>query len=224
MKLLCAALLLTACALDEDRLPIIPGSGASGTGIPGEPMDATISGRVCMAEDLIIRTPCTATGGLTVSLGDVSTTTFDDGSFVLPVPTGSPLAFTVSGPGAITTTTPYSPSTTIPVVNADVWATMLASNQISVPEGAGSILGTVMRDGAPVSGVTVVADPSGIAGPFYDTDAGFGIDRTGARGVFLVPGITGAASSLAFSPGESNVAGISVINGGVTILDSVTLP
>lgn len=226
MKLLCAALALAACVDgDDDRFPVLPGAGNPGTDIP-TPGTERIVGNVCMAEDLIIRAPCVgAVGGLTVSLGGFTTTTFADGSFVIERPTGSELLFEVSGPGAITTTTPFSPSTTtLPVVDADVWAAMLASNEVFLPPGVGSILGTVVREGVPVRGVTVVATPTGIAGPFFDTETGFGLDRTGARGVFLVPGIDSTTAQLAFSPGESTVAGISVINGGITILDSVVLP
>ncbi|MEO8699282.1 MAG: hypothetical protein ABI867_04535 [Kofleriaceae bacterium] len=36
--------------------------------------------------------------------------------------------------------------------------------------------------------------------------------------------VTAGATNLAFTPGETQVAGISVINGGVTVLDSMTLP
>jgi hypothetical protein len=218
------AVVAAGCMDDSSHPPIQPG----GAGDPGgTPTAGMITGSVCMADDLIVRASCSTTdvGGLTVALGDQSTTTAPDGTFMLPRPTGGgPLAFTVSGPGAVTTTTPYSPSTTIPVVNADVWAVTMASNNISVPEGTGSILGSLVRGGEPAAGVTVASAPAGIAGPFYDTDAGFGIDRTGARGVFLIPGVTAGTSTLSFLPGESTVSGISVVNGGVTILDSVILP
>ena len=219
------AVVAAGCMDDSSHPPIQPGGGGDpGAGTSTEGM---ISGSVCMADDIIVRASCSTTGvgGLTVVLGDASTTTNADGTFMLPRPTGGgPLGFTVSGPGAVTTTTPYSPSTTIPVVNADVWAVTMASNNISVPEGAGSILGTLVRGGEPAAGVTVASAPSGISGPFYDTDAGFGIDRTGARGVFLIPGVTAGTSTLSFSPGETTVSGISIVNGGVTILDSVILP
>ncbi len=116
-----------------------------------------------------------------------------------------------------------SPSLTIPVVNADVYAAALASNSITLPEGSGSILGTLVNRGMPASGVRVTTTPSASFGPFYDTDLGFGSTGTGSRGVFWIPGVTGPAS-LTFSPGETLVAGISVVNGGITILDSMTLP
>ena len=218
-----------AGCMDESSPPAIqPGAPGGGAGTGTE--TGMISGTVCMADDLIIRATCLdqGVGGLTVALGDTSTTTAPDGSFTLPRPTttpgSDPLAFTVSGAGAITTTTPYGPSTTIPVVNADVWAVTMASNNISIPEGTGSILGSLVRGGEPAAGITVASAPAGIAGPFYDTDTGFGFDRTGSRGVFLIPGVTAGTSTLSFLPGESTVSGISVINGGVTILDSVILP
>jgi hypothetical protein len=231
MKLLAvvaSGVMAAACTdADTDNYPVLPGAGGPGETPVGGTAEGVLRGRVCMSDDLIIRESCaeTGVGGLEVAIGGASAFTADDGTFEMPMPRGSLLRFTVSGPNAITTTTPYSPSTTIPVVNADVWATTLASNQIAVPESAGSILGTVVgSDGSPLPGIAVTSNPAGVAGPFFDADAGFGLGVTGARGVFLIPGIAAGDATLGFAPGESMVAGITVINGGVTILDSVPLP
>jgi hypothetical protein len=227
MKPAVALLLLTAaCTDDIDHYPVNPGGGgyvepAAGTG------SGPISGRVCVRGDLLDAGTCSATGagGLTVDLDGTSVVTADDGTFELPAPTGAPTAFTVSGAGAITTTTPYDPSlTTLPVVDADVWASTMASNSISLPAGTGSILGTVTRGELPAGGVTVTSAPTSAFDPLFDTDTGFGLPSTGARGVFLVPGVTAGMADLTFAPGSTLVSGVPVVNGGVTILDSTILP
>ncbi|HEU0032292.1 MAG TPA: hypothetical protein VFQ53_16790 [Kofleriaceae bacterium] len=232
MKSLVLPLMLLAGAAGcmdaaDDSYPVVPsetpdpGAGG-GTGGDG----SMLSGRVCVTVDLIDRATCgeSGGGGLTVSLGGATTTTAADGSFTLPRPTGSFLSYTVGGPGMVTTTTPYSPSPTVPVISADTWASVLASNDITLPAGIGSILGTLVRGGSPASGMSVTSTPASAFRPFYDGPAGFVPGGTGLRGVFLVPGVTAGATSLTFSPGETQVAGISVVNGGVTILDSMALP
>lgn len=216
---------LAGCYSDPDDFAIQPSGGPFAVG--GTAGGPAVRGRVCLIADLTDLGACATTGagGLSVALGGEVTTTAPDGTFLLPRPAGSLLRFEVGGAGAVTTTTPYSPSPTIPVVDADAWARLLASNAISIPEGAGSVLGTVVRGGVPATGVTVAPTPIGSAGPFYDDVAGFGGLATGARGVFLVPGVTaGPATSLAFSPGETTVAGVQVVDGGITVLDSVALP
>jgi hypothetical protein len=200
------------------------GMGTSGDG------EAVVRGRVCRVTNLLDLAAClnVDVGGLEVSLGDTTTITDAAGNFVLPATPGSFQAFTVRGAGAITTTTPFSPSLTLPVVDADVWARALASNQIFAIEGAGSILGTVARAGVPATGIVVGSTPAGAFTPLFDGEAGFTPTATGARGVFFLPGVTFGAADLTLrdtlTGGVSTVAGIQVINGGVTILDSVPIP
>lgn len=225
-------LAITGCVEDGDGrgYPIEPG------GSPAPPLapDGTqmLRGRICVVLTLTNLRECRRNdlAGFDVSIGDLSATTDDTGAFTLPTPTGSLLSFTVAGPGAITTTMPFSPSLTLPVIDADVYARALRSNQIFAPPGTGAILGTIARGGRPASGATVSTIPAGIFTPFYDAPmgtTGFGTTSTGARGVFWVPGLTFGPTDLTFrsgAGGETTVSGIQVVNGGVTILDSVPLP
>ena len=189
-----------------------------------------ISGRVCMSDSMIDLGNCSTAGvgGLEVSIGSSSATTNDDGSFTIDRPTGSLLAFTVTGEGVVPTTTPFSPSQTIPAIDADVFARTMTSNGIELEDGAGIIRGSVVRAGEPLSGVTVSSAPVASFDPFFDGDpSGFDPDGTGSRGVFFVPGVTFGNASLTLNDPLGNstlVNGVSVINGGVTILDSVVMP
>jgi hypothetical protein len=224
MKCLVAVCLVAGCYTDEDDedFPIVPGSGTTATsGTAG-----MLRGRACMSDDLTALGECArrGVGGLSVTLGTSVAITADDGSFALVPPRGSLQSFTVSGAGAVTTTTPYAPGPFVPVINADVWASTLASNDIFLPPGTGSILGTVVRGREPAPGIMVSSTPGSAFGPFYDGETGFTLDRTGARGVFFVPGLAAGPSTLGFAPGDLTVVGISVIEGGVTILDSVPMP
>lgn len=230
-----AVAVVAGCGDDLDDYPIVPG-GPVGPGFamppgpgPGGPdggADLTVvAGRVCRTLDLLDLSACApiGVGGMTVAINGVSTLTAPDGTFELAMPSASLMSFVVSGPGAITTTTPFSPSTTLRVIDADVFARALASNNIDLPLGTGAILGNIVRAGLPAAGFSVQSAPLSVFGPLFDDVTGFGFDRTGARGIFLVPGVTGPAN-LVFSPGESLVAGIPVINGGVTLLDSIVMP
>lgn len=235
---LLAVLVAAGCAseLDPDEYPVYPSSNSDEptTGTSGTGGDGMLRGRVCVAMNLIDRGACRPDNlaGFNVSIGGNTATTDETGAFEMPMPTGSLLAFTVSGMGAVTTTTPYSPSLTVPVIDADVYARTMASHQIFASEGTGAILGNVVRGGNPATGIEVSSTPAGSFSPLFDTigddGPGFGPDRTGARGVFWLPGIATGSAGLTFrdpaTAAETTVAGISVVNGGVTILDSVTLP
>jgi hypothetical protein len=223
-----AVLLLGACVDESDDFPVIPGGGGFHSPPSGAGSASVIRGRVCLLTDLVDFSSCVSTGagGLTVTLAESTAITAADGTFAMTAPRGARTAFGVSGLGAVTTTLPFDPNRidTLPVIDADVWARMLASNAISLPNGTGSILGSVLRDGFPVSGVGVASSPVSAFNPLFDVGTTLGPGATGARGVFLVPGVTAGTSTLTFSPGETLVAGIPVVNGGVTILDSTLLP
>jgi hypothetical protein len=81
---------------------------------------------------------------------------------------------------------------------------------------------------SPARGIGVMSLPTAPFGSFYDGTDAFSRDRTGARGVFFVPGLATGTTQLTFrdlaTAGETIVNGVTVRNGGVTILDSVTLP
>ena len=224
-------LAIVGCAdSDDGDYPVEP-TGDDYTTLPGgnTSMPGTLSGRICISNSIANLSQCRHDDleGFTVAIGGNTTTTDINGNFTLPTPSGSLLSFTVTGPGAVTTTTPYSPSTTLPVIDADVYARALASNQIFASEGEGAILGTAMRNGQPARDITVTSNPTGSFSPLYDTDGpDLGVNATGARGVFWVPGLATGATGLTFRDSggaETTVAGVQVVNGGVTILDSVAL-
>ena len=223
-------MLLVGCASDQDDFPVEP-NGMEGTPPINGNTGETFRARICVSDSIVDLTRCRSGGlaGFTVKLGSRSTTTDATGAFELPAPTGTTTTppFTVSGPGAVTTTTPFSPSLTLPVIDADVYARTMASNQIFASTGTGAILGNVTRSGNAASDVVVTSNPTGSFMPLFDTDGtGFGTNATGARGVFWLPGIATGGANLTFSDvgGETTVAGVQVVNGGVTILDSVVLP
>jgi hypothetical protein len=113
-----------------------------------------------------------------------------------------------------------------------VYARELSSNGVMLPADTGAILGRVMGGGtsgaSPARGIGVMSLPAAPFGSFYDGTDAFSRDRTGARGVFFVPGLATGTTQLTFrdlaTAGETIVNGVTVRNGGITILDSVTLP
>jgi hypothetical protein len=229
-RLLVAGLLAAAgCAGDDGDYPILPGaSGDPGTH-GGSPV---LRGQVCVLSDLRDFGTCVdgGAGGLAVSAGGASAITDDDGRFELPRDAAAGRDLMVTGPGVIPTFNPFSPSA-LPVVtaiDADVYARELSSNGVMLPEDTGAILGRVVGGMGPVRGIGVASLPTSPFGPFYDGTDAFTRDRTGARGVFFVPGLAAGTTQLTFrdaaASGETIVNGVTVRNGGITILDSVTLP
>ena len=234
-SLLVAGLVAAAgCAGDDGDYPILPGASGDPGAHAGSPV---LRGRVCVATDLRNFGTCAdgGAGGLAVSAGGASAITDDDGRFELPrdaAAEGRDLM--VTGPGVIPTFNPFSPSA-LPVVtaiDADVYARELSSNGVMLPEDTGAILGRVVGGMGPARGIGVTSLPASPFGPFYDGSSGgedvFTRDRTGARGVFFVPGLAVGTTQLTFrdavTSGETIVNGVMVRNGGITILDSVTLP
>lgn len=234
----CVALMLVAvgCANETtDDFPVEPSgqdpaSSPSGEGTGGA--GSMLRGRVCISDSITSLSSCRTSDleGFQVSLGGNVATTDAGGNFRVMIPDVAPMSFTVSGPGAVTTTTPYDPDlSTLPVIDADVYARTMASNGVFATEGTGAIIGNVTRGNAPLSNVTVTSTPTGAFQTFYDVDGTgpLGTNATGARGIFWIPGLTTGATGLSFSDGaggETTVAGIQVVNGGVTILDSTVLP
>jgi hypothetical protein len=225
---------LAGCATDDsDGGPIITQGGKSTTSTTLTP--TTISSRLCVLTDLQ-DTTCSpdAGAGLTVSLGDSVTTSAADGTFTITVPPGltnvNNPTFTVTGLRAVPTaspfTLPFAGTGTVPVVDADVFARALTSNGVALTPGTGTILATVRDRNGPVPGITATTRPVSAFGPFFDsaTSTNWGVDGTGMRGVVLIPGLTAGPVDLSFDRIlgglETNVAGIAVRNGGVTILDT----
>jgi len=229
------ATLGAGCMTDSgEEGPIITQGGPPTMGTPVS--QSSISGRLCRADDLGDLTVCSTTadsGGMTVTLGDAAAVTAPDGSFRIDVPAGltnqlNP-TFSVTGPGVVPTTFPISlPFTgdTVPIVDADLYARMMTSHGVMLAPGTGSILATVRDDAGPMAGVNVTTTPTSAFGPFFDgsTSTSWGLDGTGMRGAVWIPGLTAGTVDLSYShiAGglSTNVAGVSVRNGGVTIIDT----
>jgi hypothetical protein len=227
MKSLVLIMLVAGCSMSErDDYPVQPSAGP----LPGS-TGGGVAGRLCVVADPRDLTTCVpmAAGGLAVTLAGAATTTAADGSFTIPAlpPNGAMVG--VSGPGVVPTQMALSPAMTIPVLKADLFSQMMAANGIALESGSGSILGTVTRAGAPVTGATVSSTPAAAFGPLFDgtTPTAWRLDVTGARGVIWLPGVAAGPTQLTFrdlaSSGATTVDGVQVVDGGITITD-VVLP
>jgi hypothetical protein len=226
--LLAAAGLAAGCVSDDDDREVLPANDyetASG---------ASVQGRVCIASDLRDSLTCASTnaGGLTVAMGSQTTTTNADGTFTFDAPTTPVNSFTVTGTSTgglrvVPTASPFSNTVVVPAIDADLFARMLSSNGIVLGDGTGSVLASVTRNGQPVSGITATSAPQSAFGPFYDSTSPvtWGLGGTATRGVVLVPGLTAGNVDLSFQSSlggiETTVSGVQVMNGGVTVLDTV---
>lgn len=214
-----------ASDVDTDGYPLNPGGGSPP---PGQ-SDNDLRKRVCVVDVFEAVSPgeCGDASGVSITVGDQTVTADADGRFELERPTGddpTQLTYRVDGDGVIATVSPFATgSSLVPVVDADRYAATLSSIGLELPADRGAIIGRLGTSALPGVGATVTT-PGGDAA-FYD---GIGeLDATGARGVFFVPGLTAGRTDLSIGGlpgGSTTVNGISVINGGITILDSVALP
>lgn len=238
MKLVAFAIALGAagCASGDDAGPV---AGGGSNFHPGGQSGGQIVGRVCLASDLLTLGTCSGTGagGLVVSLGNATAVTTASGTFAIarPIATdaGTPTFFTVSGPTIVTAVQPVATATTtttanvISAVDTTFFNSLLVANSLTIAPGAGSIVGTVLRRGLPVSGVTAVLTPATTAGPFFEgvTPTALTTNATGARGIVFFPGVNLGPVSMTLSDlssaGETTVDGIQVVNGGITFMDAV---
>jgi hypothetical protein len=230
MKTLALIVLLAGCAADAgDDFPLLTG----GDSLPAAGQAGVVSGRICILSDPRNLAGCSASGadGLTVTLAGSAATTGVDGSFQLVAPQGGSPTVTpmvsVTGAGIVPTQISMSSAMSIPVLRADLFSQMMAANGITPSSGSGSILGTVLRGGVPAPGITVDVTPTPAFGPRFDgtTPTSFTLDATGARGVFWIPGVALGPTQLTFrdlaTSGETTVGGVQVVNGGITIMDTV---
>ena len=81
--------------------------------------------------------------------------------------------------------------------------------------------------GALVLALVASTPALGVAAPSFAPTRFLVQVRGNGPDVILIPGLTSGATGLSFSDGaggETTVAGVQVVNGGVTILDSTVLP
>lgn len=236
MQRLACLVLLAGCSTGagDDAYPVQPG----GANLPPTVSDSgSLNGRACVVSDARDLTACdpTGAGDLMVSAGGQMVTTDANGSFSIPAGAfdgGVPGAVTISGPGVVPTNMALAAGqmVSVPVLRADLYAQMLAANGVTLSSGSGSIIGSVVRGGNPVTGASVASTPSPAFGPLFDgsTPTSWQLNGTGARGVVWIPGLAAGPTNVTFrdlaSSGETTVNGVTVINGGITILDSAILP
>lgn len=223
--------LCAACATDaETELPVEPGTnGSAATGGEDEAGNtgAMLRGRVCVVSD-IFANQCanSGAGGISVSLGDQTTTTADNGMFAMTPPAGTGLSFLISGADVVTTSQALNATMRIPVLQQAVFSRMMAENGITTTAGTGTIFASLVRGGQPVQGVGAQSTPSPAFGPFYDgtMPTPWTLDATGQRGIVWFPGVTAGPADLSFNTGtggEAIVGGVQVINGGITMVETV---
>jgi hypothetical protein len=230
MKSFALIVVVAACSAQADDFPVQPAGGGqlppSGTG------SSAITGRACVVADARDLSRCEpVAGGLAVTGGGATTTTASDGSFTLDAALASdpttPRMLSITGPGVVPTQIDAAGVNSVPVVKADLFSQMLVANGITLTPGSGSILGSVVRGTSPASGISVVSTPSPAFGPLFDgtTPTAWTLDATGARGVVWLPGVAVGPTQLTFrdlaTSGETTVGGVQVIDGGITILDTV---
>lgn len=228
MKSLAFALLCGACVGDPGTdFPVQPGAGSATTSGTDVTTSAVMRGRVCVVDDIRFQNVCARTGaaGMTVSLGDVTATTTDDGTFTMTPPLGTGLSFTVGGPGIVTTTQALNARAQINAIRQDTFDEMLLTNGITPVDGTGSVIASVSRGGVGLSGVTATSNPASAFGPFFDGEdpEPWTTNATGVSGIVWFPGLVAGPADLSFNTltgGSAIVGGIQVINGGITMVET----
>lgn len=241
LALATACVLLTACAVSADHLPVTSGAGGVGGGAAiggsgGGTSTSTITGRVCVLIDPRIVSACSPIGGggLTVTVGGLTTQTAVDGSFSVTAPSSSPEpstsqpTVTVTGVGIVPSTTVVATNPTqVPVMPAGLFQQVLDDENLVVPSSEGTVIATVEdATGLPLAGVAEFAAPASAFGPFYATSnpTAFTTTTTGQLGMSLFPGIPAGAVDLTFDnagfTSETTVNGVQVIANGVTFANA----
>ncbi|HEY4182436.1 MAG TPA: hypothetical protein VGM90_36645 [Kofleriaceae bacterium] len=219
---------LSACA-DDGELPVLPAGGEPSA--PAASTPARIASTVCAVSDLSTRACTTGNvAGLTVTAGGVATTTDAVGRFELTLPAGTTTTdVTVTGANITPTTRPVTladGAAVIPAIDAQIYQQMLANTGLVFGSNTGALLTTVGVDGAPVSDFNITTNPAAPFGAFFEstTPVNWSTDGNGQRGVAWIPGLTVGSYDLSYdmiAGGlETNVDGVQVRNGGVTILDT----
>jgi hypothetical protein len=226
MRLLALAAALAGCGLDDDDddLRIVPPSSAA-------TIDTNVvTGRVCRVLDLADLATCSSidVANLTISLGDATATTLADGTFAIAAAPTVSSSVAVNGATVTPTLAPlggpaFNPF--VPVVDADVFARVLTSNNLVQSPATGSVLAFVTRGGAPVSGVFARTIPASTVAPIFDgTGDVFTVLGTGPNGVILAPGLIPGGTQMILTDATNSfevvLDPIRVLEGGVTIVNA----
>jgi hypothetical protein len=200
MRLLAVVLAVFAVACQNNNgsnLPVNVGGGGFGGG--GGFIDASVTGdsdagaqyRVCLlTTDARGLNACAldSAGGLMVTLGSGSdaetATTMDDGSFVIDIPSGTGLYWTVTGSLVYPSTMLLGGTTIIPVLTQDLYLDRLeASNGVmDISADGGVFIKVVDSTGSPVAGATAQLSTDNTYGAFYDNASSANDWNTGSMG------------------------------------------
>lgn len=232
MRLAAIALILIACQSSgsDDRFPVVPGGdGTMVTPAPdGPPADSggdgqtTLTGRVCVVADPRNLTSCTTAdaSGIAVALGASMAVTASDGSFSITPPQGSTLAWTVTAPGFVPTVMALGTVHLLPLISAVRYNELLLDNGVVLQAGQGSLFLRVVRNAAPLAGVTATVEPPSLFGPLYDGANAFvwDTDATGPAAVVWIPdALQGTATVTLSSPTATPlVIAVPVTDGAIT--------
>jgi hypothetical protein len=199
-RLACVLLLLASCSDLPEDYPVGPGGYGPGgnnrrDAAPDDSGDggAMIAGRVCVVDDQRDLETCAVAdaGGLTVSLGNRTAITGDDGRFTIATPGGSNLVWRVTGPLHITTVMPFGAVSKIPAVTVATYNEVMSASGVLLSAGQGSLVARVVQGGQPVVGAIAVPDQDLIYDPYYDGNSAtdWDQDATGPFGLVWIPGV-----------------------------------
>lgn len=208
-----ALLLLVGCSstLDSDDYPIDPG-GVGGGGGPrdaavdsGDAGDAstTITGRVCAVSDLRNLASCaiTGAGGLTVTLGNRTATTADNGDFTIVMPTGTNLTWRVTGNNFVTSVMELGGAPSIPTIATDTYTALQTANGVIPQAAQGAIVARIVKANLPVTGAVALASPTPQYATRYDGSNAtvWDEDATSTAGIVWLNGVPIGASMISVS-------------------------
>ena len=228
----CALLALAACHPgSDDSFPIVPqGDDTSVLPAPDAPADASgdaaagvITGRVCVVTDLRnLTSGCAATGvaGIAVRNGTETTTTADDGSFSVTIPSGETPApvWTASGTNVVTSNVKFGAPNLIPMTTQARYNELLNVNGMTLASGEGSIIARVVRAGAALPGATATSAPPARYVTHYDAATAnlWEQDSTGTTGVLWIPAVPAGSVSVTLAPGTLAAIAVPVADQAIT--------
>jgi|HubBroStandDraft_6_1064221.scaffolds.fasta_scaffold79729_1 hypothetical protein len=239
MRFVLVGVLAVACNEPRQVLPPVAGGGGiSGAGSGGSNTGSTvpdanpdeIQGFVCVLVDPRDFTSCSAdsANGITVALPGVgSAMTADDGTFTIEMPTGTNLAWTITGDSVMPSTMGFGASATIFAISVVTFSELVNANGIVFDPTQGTILGEVLQNGSGASLVTVVAAPIGV---YPDTFYAVPSDQqdwpgstTSAFGTFLIAGLTAGLGSAGSAGSDTSTETLTITpsTGSAEILSNV---
>ena len=236
-------LALAACSSKSNDFPVGGGGGGGGGGgADARPADAPkdavlaidaniLSGRVCLVSDARLLTDSancsmTAAGGLTVRLGNQSTTTSADGSFMIVNDPAAEPVWRVTGTGVVSSYSPLG-NYYVPTLTQAGYNAITSANSVTTVPGQGDVMVLELHNGAGAAGVTAVSTstPAPLYSTFYSTASSTIWAQgtsTDTHGVAWLPGINVGTVNIS-STGTSTIAsaGVPVKDGGVTFIQAI---